>query len=84
MLLKHEVYAERALQTLNLRAEKVRTYSHLKVDPLQFSDGKIYYQGSRDLLVSVFFVVSCSMDVLSTELATVTTPYAHSNRVGRQ
>lgn len=63
MLLKHEVYAERALQTLNLRAEKVRTYSHLKVDPLQFSDGKIYYQGSRDLLVSVFLFVSCYMDL---------------------
>jgi len=61
MLLKHEVYAERALQTLNLRAEKVRTYSHLKVDPLQFSDGKIYYQGSRDLLVRPFLVLPCYM-----------------------
>lgn len=79
MLLKHEVYAERALQTLNLRAEKVRTYSHLKVDPLQFSDGKIYYQGSRDLLVSISLVVPCYMDLLGAELATVTAPYTYSN-----
>jgi glyoxylase-like metal-dependent hydrolase (beta-lactamase superfamily II) len=57
MLLKHEVYAERALQALNLRAEKVRTYSHLKVDPQQFLDGTIYYQVSRDLLVRPFLVM---------------------------
>jgi len=57
MLLKHQVYAERALQALNLRAEKVRTYSHLKVDPQQLLDGKIYYEGSRDLLVRLFLLM---------------------------
>jgi hypothetical protein len=54
MLLKHEVYAERELHTMALRAEKIRTYSHLKVDPMQYSDGNMYYTGSRDLLVSHF------------------------------
>ena len=34
LLLKDEILVERALQTLNLRAEKVQTYSYLKVDPL--------------------------------------------------
>ena len=51
MLLRHEVYAERELQTLELRSEKIRTYSHLRVDPLICSDGTMYYTGSRDLLV---------------------------------
>ena len=52
MLLRHEVYAERELHELNLRAEKARTYSHLKVDPRTQPDGTTYYVGSRDLLVS--------------------------------
>jgi len=51
MLLRHEVYAERELLQLELRAEKTRTFSHLKVDPLRFPDGTMYYVGSRDLLV---------------------------------
>jgi DNA cross-link repair 1C protein len=51
ILLKHEVFAEREYQSLNLRAEKVRTFSHLKVDPLVNSDGKQSFLGSRDLLV---------------------------------
>ena len=49
--MRHEVFAERELHELELRAEKVRTYSHLKVDPLLFPDGTMYYTGSRDLLV---------------------------------
>jgi len=51
MLLRHEVYAERELHAQELRAEKMRTYSHLKVDPLYHPDGSMYYTGSRDLLV---------------------------------
>ena len=51
MLLRHEVYAERELQALELRSEKIRTYSHLRVDPLLCPDGTMYYTGSRDLLV---------------------------------
>ena len=54
MLLRHEVYAERELQALDLRTEKIRTYAHLKVDPLCNPDGTMYYNGSRDLLVSLF------------------------------
>jgi DNA cross-link repair 1C protein len=52
MLLRHEVYAERELHELDLRAEKTRTFSHLKVDPRTQPDGTMYYAGSRDLLVS--------------------------------
>ena len=51
MLLRHEVYAERELLQLEFRTEKTRTFSHLKVDPLRFPDGTMYYVGSRDLLV---------------------------------
>jgi len=54
MLLRHEVYAERALHQMELRTEKTRTYSHLKVDPFVQPDGTMYYTGSRDLLVCVF------------------------------
>lgn len=55
MLLRHEVYAERALKESELRAENVRTYQHLKVDPRRMDDGTVYYHGSRDLLVSFAF-----------------------------
>lgn len=51
MLLRHEVYAERELHQLELRAHKTRTYSHLKINPLRQPDGTVYYVGSRDLLV---------------------------------
>lgn len=54
MLLRHEIYAERELQALDLRTEKIRTYAHLKVDPLCNPDGTKYYNGSRDLLVNVY------------------------------
>ena len=55
MLLRHEIYAERNLYQQELRNEKTRTFSHLKVDPLKQSDGRIYYTGSRDLLVQPLF-----------------------------
>ena len=55
MLLRHEVYAERELQTLELRSQMIRTYSHLRVDPLLFPDGTMYYKDSRDLLVCCFY-----------------------------
>ncbi|KAK0497910.1 beta-lactamase-like protein [Armillaria luteobubalina] len=50
MLLRHEAYKERALHRAQLHAEKLRTYGHLKIDPLVGEDGEVYYQGSRDLL----------------------------------
>lgn len=52
MLLRHEVYAERFLKEQEIRAENVRTFSHLKIDPTRTQDGAIYYTGARDLLVS--------------------------------
>lgn len=52
MLLRHEVYAERALTEQEVRAEKVRTFQHLKVAPRTFEDGTVNHVGSRDLLVS--------------------------------
>ena len=82
MLLRHEVYAERELHTLELRAEKIRTYSHLKVDPLVDSDGRLYYNGSRDLLVgSAVFLVAMAPDALNSAPASFTIRYAHPNRI---
>ncbi|KAF8959635.1 hypothetical protein BDZ97DRAFT_1666846 [Flammula alnicola] len=72
MLLKHEVYAERELQTLELRAEKIRTYSHLKVDPFYHSDGKMYYTGSRDLLRPLPLHAPTRVDLTSNESVTIT------------
>lgn len=51
MLLRHEVYAQRALYEMDIRPEKIRTYAHLKVDPRKHLDGTMFYTGSRDLLV---------------------------------
>ncbi|KXN90337.1 Protein artemis [Leucoagaricus sp. SymC.cos] len=50
MLLRHEVYAERELREQDLRAQSVRTYAHLKIDPVNHP-AVAYFQGSRDLLV---------------------------------
>ncbi|KAJ3532022.1 hypothetical protein NM688_g7488 [Phlebia brevispora] len=50
MLLRHEVYTERALHELEMRAEKVRTFQHLKVAPRALEDGTMNHIGSRDLL----------------------------------
>ena len=52
MLLRHEVYSERALYETEVRAEKVRTYHHLRVAPKTMEDGTVNHVGSRDLLVS--------------------------------
>ena len=51
MLLRHEVFKERDMLDHDLRAEKMRTYKHLKVDPFRGPNGELYYHGSRDLLV---------------------------------
>ncbi|KAI0667716.1 hypothetical protein C8Q78DRAFT_1052236 [Trametes maxima] len=50
MLLRHEVYAERARRDMDFRAESVRTFSHLRVQPQRLEDGTVDYAGSRDLL----------------------------------
>ena len=51
MLLRHEVYSERALKEMEVRAENVKTFQHLKVVPKKAQDGMVYYNGTRDLLV---------------------------------
>ena len=57
MLLKHEVYNERALKDMDLRNEArlSRTFGHLRVPPL-LRDGRLDYTGSRDLLVCRLYI----------------------------
>ncbi|KAM6497507.1 Beta-lactamase-like protein [Amanita muscaria] len=50
MLLKHQVFKNRELYQENVRTEKKRTYSHLKVDPVMRPDGSQWFVGARDLL----------------------------------
>ncbi|KAH9480452.1 Protein artemis [Psilocybe cubensis] len=50
MLLNHQVQAERDLDSKDLRAEKKRTYSHLRIEPMANPNARQYYNGSRDLL----------------------------------
>ena len=52
MLLRHEVFYERALKDMEVRAKNVRTFQHLKVQPRTTEDGTVYHTGARDLLVS--------------------------------
>jgi DNA cross-link repair 1C protein len=56
MLLRHEVYGERALRERDLRSETTRTFSHLKVAPFVMPDGGVNYTNSRDLLVSLRYI----------------------------
>ncbi|EAU83943.2 hypothetical protein CC1G_09825 [Coprinopsis cinerea okayama7 len=72
MLLRHEVYAEREYHEKDLRAEKIRTFSHLKVDPLVHADGTLYYQGSRDLLKTLPLHKPTRMDLDANESVTIT------------
>lgn len=50
MLLRHEVFDERSMFEHGTRAEKRRTFKHLKVSPLRRKDGTVEH-GGRDLLV---------------------------------
>ena len=50
MLLRHESYDERTMFEHGARAEKRRTFRHLKVAPLKRKDGMVEH-GGRDLLV---------------------------------
>jgi glyoxylase-like metal-dependent hydrolase (beta-lactamase superfamily II) len=53
MLLRHEVENERTMFERGVRAEKRRTYKHLRVAPLKRKDGTVEH-GGRDLLVRTF------------------------------
>ncbi|KAF7359244.1 DNA cross-link repair 1A protein [Mycena sanguinolenta] len=72
MLLRHEVYAERSLHEHEYRAEATRTYSHLKVDPLVYPDGSMYYTGSRDLLRPLPLNTPTEIELSNDESVTVT------------
>ncbi|KAJ6480729.1 beta-lactamase-like protein, partial [Mycena vitilis] len=72
MLLRHEVYAERSLHENEYRAETTRTYSHLKVDPLIYPDGSMYYTGSRDLLRPLLLHTPTEIELSNDESVTIT------------
>lgn len=70
MLLRHEVYAERSLHDHQYRAEKKKTFAHLKVDPYVMPNGQKLFTGSRDLLVGIltFFSHSSTTDTFNSSL----------------
>ncbi|KAL1682266.1 hypothetical protein EV122DRAFT_287229 [Schizophyllum commune] len=72
MLLRYEVYKERALLAMDIRAEKTRAFAHLKVDPIQCSDGTMYYTGSRDLLRAIPLNTPTKFELSADEEVTVT------------
>jgi glyoxylase-like metal-dependent hydrolase (beta-lactamase superfamily II) len=51
MLLNHEVYKDRALHKHEFRAEKKRTFAHLKTQPYRLNTGTYINSCTRDLLV---------------------------------
>ncbi|KAL1722808.1 hypothetical protein EV715DRAFT_191874 [Schizophyllum commune] len=72
MLLRYEVYKERALLAMDIRAEKTRAFAHLKVDPIQCPDGTMYYTGSRDLLRAIPLNTPTKFELSADEEVTVT------------
>ncbi|TRM55232.1 hypothetical protein BD626DRAFT_589123 [Schizophyllum amplum] len=72
MLLRQEVYKERALYDMDIRAEKTRTFSHLKVDPVQCPDGTMYYTGARDLLKPIPLDTPTTIELSGDDEVTVT------------
>ncbi|KIJ08475.1 hypothetical protein PAXINDRAFT_102543 [Paxillus involutus ATCC 200175] len=72
MLLRHEVYAERSLHDHEYRAEKKRTFGHLKIEPYVMPNGQKFYTGSRDLLHPVPLNTPTEFDVSDNETVTIT------------
>ncbi|KAJ2917067.1 hypothetical protein MD484_g3337, partial [Candolleomyces efflorescens] len=72
MLLRHEVFAEREFREMELRAQNVRTFSHLKVDPVRHPDGSLYYTGSRDLLKTLPLHCPTKIELNASESVTIT------------
>lgn len=72
MLLRHEVYYERSLRDNEFRSESVRTFKHLKVDPVVSQDGQVYYQGSRDLLKAIPLHTPTEFDLSNHERVRIT------------
>ncbi|KAI5986181.1 beta-lactamase-like protein, partial [Pisolithus albus] len=72
MLLRHEVYAERSLFDHEYRAQKTKTYSHLKVAPCVMPNGEKFYAGSRDLLRAVPLHTPTEFELYDNETVTLT------------
>ncbi|KAG6807546.1 hypothetical protein H0H93_001472, partial [Arthromyces matolae] len=72
MLLRHEVYGERELHDQEFRAQKMRTFAHLKVDPILGSDGLLTYSGSRDLLETIPLHTPTKYELSEGETVTIT------------
>ncbi|KAI8978707.1 hypothetical protein BD414DRAFT_465748 [Trametes punicea] len=72
MLLRHEVYAERALRDMDLRAQNVRTFAHLRVEPQKLEDGSVHYAGSRDLLRALRIHMPTEFRMNNDEAVTIT------------
>ena len=77
MLLRHEVYAERSLHDHQYRAEKKKTFGHLKVDPYVMPNGQKFFTGSRDLLVCTLFSPNPATPIRSTARDTA----QHTHRI---
>ncbi|KAH8984460.1 beta-lactamase-like protein [Lactarius akahatsu] len=73
MLLRHEVYNERALKDMELRDEArlSRTFGHLRVPPL-LRDGRFDYSGSRDLLRTLPLNTPTKIELSDKQIVTLT------------
>jgi hypothetical protein len=83
MLLRHEVYGERALRDVDLRDEArlSRTFGHLKIPPF-LKDGKLDFSASRDLLVCyIYMQAGESLIDMQTRGPSLFTPQRKSNCV---
>ncbi|KAH7904819.1 beta-lactamase-like protein, partial [Hygrophoropsis aurantiaca] len=69
MLLRHEVYKQRARLG---KSERTRTYEHMRVLPLIKPDGTKCYTGSRDLLHVVPMNTPTPFEISADESVTVT------------
>ncbi|KAH0832196.1 hypothetical protein J3R83DRAFT_13114 [Lanmaoa asiatica] len=72
MLLRHEVYAERSLHDHEYRAERKKTFGHLKVDPYVMPNGQKFFACSRDLLHAIPFNTPTEFDISDSETVTIT------------
>ncbi|KAF8121744.1 beta-lactamase-like protein, partial [Boletus edulis] len=72
MLLRREVYDERSLHDHEYRAEKKRTFGHLKVDPYVMPNGQKFFTGSRDLLHAIPLNTPTEFDISDSETVTIT------------
>ncbi|KAF9784697.1 beta-lactamase-like protein [Thelephora terrestris] len=71
MLLRHEVFDERSLFEHGIRAEKRRTFKHLKVSPLKRKDGTLEH-GGRDLLQTIPLRTPTEFNLNGEDVVTIT------------